>query len=147
MKTTTIGDARPTDRSWTQARFLAASAAALLMLLTIGACERADDADSADDQTEEAARFADVGPDWSIVQEYLDWKALPKAGRDAATAETPQEEDAKSPEEAPTEPPDLNRAAAAARAIVDRGIPHPYHSARDHWRHASRADGHPARRQ
>ena len=43
------------------------------------------------------------------MQEYLDWKAAPsKPAQDRATDD-----------EAPGEPPDINRAAAAARAIVE----------------------------
>ena len=120
MKSTTLGDTSRTGRSW--ARFLAAATTVLLMLLVVAACERADAPEAAD--SEDASRFADVGPDWGIVQEYLDWKALPKASRDAATGDAPEGQDAERTEEAPPEPPDINRAAAAARAIVDQDGAH-----------------------
>lgn len=87
---------------------------ALLILLTIGACGGEDDAPTTDGGSEAAARFADVGPDWSIVQAYLDGKA--------GTSESVQDPAAN--DEAPSEPPDINHAAAAARAIVDQDGAH-----------------------
>ncbi len=89
-----------------RARALWLATAALPVLLTIGGCERADDGGTANGETEAAARFADVGPDWAIVQEYLDWKEAPSEG------------------EEPAETPDINRAAAAARAIVETNGEH-----------------------
>ena len=84
--------------------------ATLLVLLTTGACGGGNNTSTANGETEAATGFEDVGPDWSIVQAYLDGKA--------GTSESVQ--DPAPNDEAPSEPPDINHAARAARAIVDQ---------------------------
>ena len=67
MKTTTGGDAQPTDRHWAKAQFPAAPALALPVLLAAAACERDDAPDPVNGANDETAEFANVGPDWETA--------------------------------------------------------------------------------
>ena len=91
----------------------------LVMVLSIGGCERstAPDASTAEDET--AALIAEVGPDWEVVEDYIELqREWMKRSMERLTS---QEED---PEGAEEEFPDVSRAAAAATAILEEGGTH-----------------------
>ena len=49
-----------------------AALAVLAMGLSIGACERSPTADAANAEDEFAALIAEVGPDWEVVEDYIE---------------------------------------------------------------------------
>ena len=66
----------------------------------------------------------DVGPDWSLVQEYLDAQGAWSGRAPELEAGLPAEERRRRLQEAWDERPDVRRAIAAATAIVDAGGTH-----------------------
>ena len=91
----------------------------LAMVLSIGGCERSTARDAANAEDEFAALIAEVGPDWEVVEDYIELqREWMKRSMERLTS---QEED---PEGAEEEFPDVSRAAAAATAILEEGGTH-----------------------
>ena len=101
----------------------AAALAVLAMGLSIGACERSPTADAANAEDEFAALIAEVGPDWEVVEDYIDrQREWMKRSMERLTAKAEDPDGANEEEE--SEFPDVSRAAAAAAAILEDGGSH-----------------------
>ncbi len=133
--------------------------AAFTMALTLGVCERAAGQKASETQGESTESSVEVGPDWEIVEDYLErqnvWSEqvrkqvlagvpndLPSPGAGGGDSSRPRivvvpasgdgslskAEMEKRLREAiegrATEPPDIERAAAAAMAILEQGGAH-----------------------
>ena len=68
---------------------------------------------------------SDVGPDWAVVQEYLDGqRAWMDRSREFVLADVPEEKERRLQQDWFDERPDIRRAIAAATAIVNAGGAH-----------------------
>lgn len=100
-----------------------AAALALPALLAIGGMDRIHGAEASADEDKKVSS-TDVGPDWTIVQEYLSWNEAESKRRRALAKGDAEEEDGGSAGQEQPQGPDIQQAAAAARAIVEQGGAH-----------------------
>lgn len=118
MKSRTPTNARRIDAPRDLPGFLA-----ILALLVMGSADRIYATEKSGDEDRKAAA-ADVGSDWTIVQEYLDWNEAQSKRRRALARGNAEEKDDGSAEQEQPRKPDIQQAAAAARSIIERGGAH-----------------------
>ncbi|MCY3964955.1 MAG: TlpA disulfide reductase family protein [Acidobacteria bacterium] len=95
-----------------QLTVLPATLAATAALLLTDACTHPIEEDSQSPEDFITAAFADIGPDWGVVQKFLDWHQ----------ASTADDHETSRPD--PSEDPSIQPAVAAARAIIDQNGNH-----------------------